>query len=474
MIVKINGVDRTAEIEKSSFVIEWNVSSKIDIARFTYIMTGDKTYTPKVADTVDITKDGVLIWAGQITGHRAGIVGGKGSYKITAKSWEYLLDKKLVAQNYQNQDISQTVRDILSGVSDISEGNIIDTGIVLAGVSFDYVNPSDAIRSLAEYAGYDWWINPDKTLDFVPRGTNTAPFDVNTNNAEDIIDLSLLKDDSQLRNVVYIIGGDYVGNTTTDTLAKGDTQRKRFTLPYVYDKTPVVKLNGVTKTVGVEGLDDPTAFDCLWNRNEKIVAWNTPPASGDVIEVTGEPLLPLIVKMKSSDTSKGEFEHKIVDRTLKTKDAVRRRARAELDAYAKTITEGTFSTYKDGLKAGQKIFVYANELGITGEKYIVQQVKMTTHGNKYRYDIKLANVKAFEIIELMRFLLLKEERVVGGLGDASQTVDTIMILAEQVNVSATEKVRLGYDHTWVWGDYVPTSIDDVKRTPVWGGGATWA
>jgi len=493
MIIKINGTDRTQEIDRESFSLEWNVSSKVDVARFRYNKTAGKSYSPSVTDVVEVYKDGVMIWAGQITEHRASVVGDVGVYEIVAKSWEHLLDKKLVADNYQNQDIAQTVRDILSGIPDISEGNIVDTNIILSGVSFNYVKPSDAIRSLAEYAGFDWWINPDKTLDFVPRGDNRAPFDCRTDDADTIISFSLLKNDSQLRNVIYVIGSDYVGNTTTDTLSRGDGQRKRFTLPYVYDTKPTVKLNGVTQTVGVEGLDDPTQFDCLWNRNEKIIVFPTAPADGATIEVTGDPLLPLLVKMKAPDTSKGEFEHRIIDRSLKTKDAVRRRARAEIDAYSQTITEATFSTYRDGLKAGQKIYVYSSALGISAEKYIIQQVRMTPHGQRWRYDVKLANVKAFEIIELMRLLLLQDERVIGGLGDASETVDTIMTFYEQiqtseqwrvnrgrrhlndtVSMSQVVKVRKNYNRQWVWGDYTPTGIDDPKRVPMWDRGATWA
>ena len=490
MQVKINNIDYTSQIERRGFRFEENITSKVNTLNMQYKLLGSKSYVPKVGDTVESYDGTTKVFAGQIIQVVARVEADVPVYDIQCKDWVNLLDRRLVADSYQAQDLAQTVKDILADyASDITEGDIETTGIVIDDLVFNYARVSDAIRTIAEYAGYDWWVTTDKKLNFKVRGSNSAPFDAD---AENITSLMLTKNDKQLRNVIYVMGGDYVANSTTDTLSQGDGTRLRFTMPYVYDSAPVIKVDGTTKTVGVEGLHT-TGYDCYWNRNEKIVYFPTAPADGAVIEVTGDPLLPLLVKMKSTNQDKGAYEYKVVDKSLKTKDAVRRRAKAELDAYADTIAEATFTTTRSGLRAGQRIYVYNTELGISGEKYIIQQVVATPNTkDNFTYMVKLANVKAFEIIEFMRMLLEIGDRAIGGLGDSTAILDTIMTFAEQVKLNEvltlnasrhtlaegttlTEdiKMRLNYQNTWVYGEYAPTSIDDPKRVPMWDKGALW-
>ncbi|MCK4609461.1 MAG: hypothetical protein KAT71_08260 [Gammaproteobacteria bacterium] len=491
MILKINTIDYTTQISVNGFRYEENITSKVDILNMRYIKTASKTYVPAVGDEVELYDEGVQVFGGEIIQVSCSVVADLPAYDIQVKDWVHTLDRRLVADSYQAQDLAQTVKDILASYApDISEGTIDTTGIVIEDIVFNYARPSDAIRTIAEYAGFDWWITPAKELYFMARGANGAPFDVTTTNVKD---LTLMKNDKQLKNVIYVMGGDYVGASITDTLSKGDGTRVRFPIPYVYDSAPVVKVNAVTQTVGVEGLHT-TGYDCYWNRNEKIISFATAPADPYEIEITGDPLLPLLVKMTAPDLTKGVYEFKIVDRSIKTKDAVRRRARAELDAYASTIAEAQFTTDTAGLRAGQRITVTNDVLGVTAEKYVIQQIIATRHHTgTLKYTVRLANTKAFEIIEFMRMLLEMGDKTVGGLGDSTALLDTIMTLseqvianevysfnrdrhtvAEQVTLGEDIKMRTNYVNTWVWGLYEPTSIDDIKRTPLWSKGAVWA
>ena len=110
-------------------------------------------------------------------------------------------------------------------------------------------------------------------------------------------------------------------------------------------------MDNVVKTVGIEFLDAEGLFDCYWNSNEKVISFPTPPVSGD-IDTTGNPLIPLFVKVKAPNNTDGEFEFKIIDKTLKTEDAVRQRAEVEIETYAKATDTANFITTKKGLEAG--------------------------------------------------------------------------------------------------------------------------
>jgi len=68
------------------------------------------------------------------------------------------------------------------------------------------VYASDVFNKLKELSGFIWRINPDKTLDFMDRSTNAAPWTLNTT---DVLAESENRSggNALYRNFQYIWGG---------------------------------------------------------------------------------------------------------------------------------------------------------------------------------------------------------------------------------------------------------------------------
>ena len=505
IVLTADGNTITSQVRPESFLLETNVTSKVDTLTFTYRKYGSRTYVPAVTDVVSITVDGVKTFEGTIVEIKEK-VDGKDIliFEILVKDYTHLIDQILIAETYENDTVKDIVDDIVAnwlpaGIT----GNNVSTAAdltTLEFIQFDYSRPSDVLSDLAALIGFDWWIDYDKDLHFVAKGTQSSPFNLTDTNAKyKYRSLELIRSEKQVRNKIIVEGGEYVGASTTDKIGTGDGTQKTFNLPYKYDAKPTVTVNAVSQTIGVLYLDDPSSFDALWSQSEKILVWDTAPTDTHAIEVTGLPLIPLLIQLTApgSIAAKGTFEFKITDKTLKTQDAVRKRAEAEIEQYADTIQTGSFETTSSGLAVGQRITINSSVRGIVNEEYVIQQITtmMRTHTTFVHY-VKLSTVKSYEIIEFLRHLLRIGEKTLGIIKDPASVLNIISSL-DVDNVEITEllevnqyKVDLtgvdsvdatdsmlnaGIDDppTWVYGTYAPTSDADRKRPPKYDRGARY-
>lgn len=508
--ITANAVDITAQVRPDSFSREQNITSKIDTCNFVYRKYGTRTYIPVVGHTVNVFDGATKIFSGKIVDITKR-VDGKNIliFEIKCNDWTYVADQKLYVASHTNKTAKFIVDAIVTSLSTLG---ITGTNVAASASSFtiefmqfDYTRVSDALRDIADMIGYDWYIDYDKDLHFFPKGNASGPFNLDDTGGKYIYRSLVLRDsDKQIKNTIYIVGADYVGVSTTDKIGTGDGNQKRFPLPYKYDVKPTLTVAAVSKTLGIDFIDNPASFDALWNFQEKVINFTTAPASG-AIEVTGVPLIPLLLKLTApgSVAAKGIYEFKIVDKTLKTQDAVRKRARAELDAYADSITEAEFDTIESGLIAGHRIAVSSTARGITSTNYVVQQIRTTmrTH-DTFIHHVKLANIKAYEIVEFLRQLLLIGEKTLGVIRDSSTILNLILsldvdvvsvgevldvnggILGHKKNLQNIDVVTpsdtllagsgINSPPTWVYGPYAPVSDLDRNRPPNWDRGALWS
>ena len=171
------------------------------------------------------------------------------TYKILCTDYTFLFDKKLVPETYEDQNVSDIVRDIITRFTDgFTSVNVEDVDHVINFVQFDYARPTDALRDLADLISYDWYVDYEKDIHFFPRGSRFAPFNLaDDNNSYEGKSLKLKKSGKQIKNVVYVIGSDYVGDEVTDKIGEGDGKQKRFNLPYRYDKKTTCKVGQCRK-----------------------------------------------------------------------------------------------------------------------------------------------------------------------------------------------------------------------------------
>jgi hypothetical protein len=495
MIINIAGNNKTSLVDWKTFKIQSVITNQVDTLTFALVVHSDSYYKPDLEDEVIVNDGGTKIFAGNIIKVDEQVEGGKLlSYGIYCQDYSHLMDKKLVFDTYENEEIADIVRDILATYCPgFSDTNVDDTGTTLEYILFNYEQPSKCIQKLAELIGYDWYVDWDKDIHFFNKQIGeAAPFDLDDTGGKYVFDSLMVKeDDSQLRNVVYVRGGEYVGDSREDKVGTGDGVQKSFNLPYRYDATPTVTVGGAAKTVGVDFIDDPLSFDCLWNYQEKVMKFNTAPVAGD-IKVTGLPLIPVLIKAKrgSSVNTYGEVEHVIIDKTLKTKQLARQRAEAEFNDYALPVKNASFITKEAGLKSGQKINIQSSIRHIDNDFTIEKVITtMRTPASGFFYSVEASTGRSLGIINFLQKQIEDTNKKVGVFKQEGEVLDIIVDLEDIDSITISEEIKINdathildletidsviisedllravidSPPTWVFAPYFPINDGDRKR-----------
>lgn len=464
-IKRVSGdLDITRFIDIETFRKEDNLTNEADVCSFSVKKYGSKTYIPVVGDEMEVWYQSSKVFGGTIVKITRRVEGaGIAIYDVTLKDYTQTLDRKLVAKEYTNQSPEAIITDIKNTyLTGFTVNNVAVTGITVEYIYFDYVMPSRALQQLAELIGYDWYVDYDKDIHFFSTvDGEVAPFGVTDSNGNCITgSLEVFEDNSQVRNTIYVRGGEYVGDSRSDKVGVGDAVQKAFPLPYRYDTSPTVTVGGVAKTVGVDYLDSEDSYDCLWNYQEKVIKFKTAPASGDVV-VTGTPMIVVLVKAQdnASILSNGIYEFRVVDKTIKTKAAARRRAQAEMNDYALNLKEASFKTYTAGLRSGMKVNINSAVL-VENKNYIINRVTVTMFDkNTFIYEVSLVSTRTMGIIAYLQKQIADTDRKIGVIKQEGVVIDTISDIQDIDIVTETEELiyaGLNDPPIWVAGPYSPT------------------
>lgn len=105
MTVKVNGTDRTSLIDWRSFSVEQIISSQSDSCKFRYKKYGSRTFEPAINDTIEVIDGSTTIFGGiviKIEEHQPEVK--ITEYRITATSYERLLDRYLATVSYEKDN----------------------------------------------------------------------------------------------------------------------------------------------------------------------------------------------------------------------------------------------------------------------------------------------------------------------------------------------------------------------------------
>jgi len=406
---------------------------------------GDRTFAPAVGDEVVVTDDGVRIFGGHITEidefyNEADYV----SYRVLCSDYTYHMDQKLVVAVYEGMTADAILQDLKDNFlpSDVTIDNV-DCATVIPYVAFKYEHVSDVLRQIAELAGADWYIDYNKDIHFFEQESETAAFDLSDTGGKYVYDsLVVRRDQTQVRTIVYVKGGDYLANTTT-AVFDGNGAQRYFNLPYKMSNLHVT-VTGAAKSVGVDPIDDPLSYDAMHNFQEKTVFFrsdrvprNTSAlAASQKVRIRGNPNLPILVREEDGPsivTFTGR-EYFIQDESIRSKSGARQRALAELAAYKSTIAEAEFDTYESGLHTGQKITVQSTIRGLD-EEYIINKIECTVFGNgdgdacpQLIFHVSLVTTRTFGFTQLLQRLLNKDKKAV--VTDDTQILDRIVQVSD--------------------------------------------
>lgn len=460
LIIQIDGQDRTNRVQYQSLRINDNINQRRDTCVFQIKKAPNQTFVPEVNQEVVILDGATRIFGGIITNVDIKVQSVNHIiYDVNCVDYSFLLDRRLVLDRFRNQTVGFIVDFLLNkyDVEGFTMNNVVGS-TQINSITFNRITFSECLEKLAEVTGYSWYVDYNKDIHFFPRNTELSPFNLtDTSNNYIWESLEVKNDITQLRNAVYIEGGEERGNERTEEFtASGDeTERTYFRLAHKFAELPMVEVNNVVQTVGVEFLNDDSDFDCMWSFQEKYIRFTAgnQPEEDDLVEVTGIPLFPIIVRVQSSVSigQYGLYEYVIRDRTIQSREEAKLRAQSELRAYQNGLVEGGFRTYNKGLRSGQVIGINSN-LRSVNESFVIQKVSFSMRTQDQGvWSITLATLRSVGIIDFMQNLLRNR-----GISEGeSETLLTFIQFEDEAigtDVLVTPFVKTSPPYIWLSDD----------------------
>ena len=437
--ILIATVDKTTSIEYATARVTRALTSQVDTFSFDVIVDNVADWRPSLLDDVKVYEGVTVIFAGTLIETDEEMQGGNMQViHCLAKDYSYDLDRKLVANVYENTTVQAVIENIITNyTTGFTYNNVLAAGAI-DYLAFKYEYPSKCLQQLAELIGYDWYVDENKDIHFFSKSSLPAPFDLTDTNGKYYFDTLKVKSDvKNLRNTIIVRGGTYLGSTITEEQI-ADGNQTTFLWAYKYSNT-VWKKNSVTLSVGIDFINDPTLFDALYNFNEKALKFPlaTKPAASDVLSVTGDPHIPVIVRVKDPTAIAlyGAFEYKVIDKSINSKAGARDRAQAELRGWAAEINEGGFQTKEAGLNVGMVINVQSTIRGLD-QNYIINRIDSSLiNGNEWRHQVSLVTTQTFGMMEFLQRLLIQKDKEIAI--DQNEVVDLVESFFESITMTAT-------------------------------------
>lgn len=384
---------------------------------------------------------------------------GKGShfvYRLEATDYTYVLINKSAQTSYENQTMQYIVQDLIDQYVDAGYGftySGVSVGPTINTIAFNHISLRKCFEKIAEVTGYEWWVDYQKNVFFREKGYTSAPETI-TNTSNNFSDVKVNVDVTQVRNSVVVKGGREETAAPFSQFIIGDTKAREWILREKPKTMNYVKLNTVTKSVGVDILDDDTGHDFMFNYQEKFLratATTTTPIATDTIEVSYYYEVPVIIKLRSASSAlamaaieggDGIHEYTIDDQSIKSKSEARERALKELDEYANPLVNGSFTTRTGLLQAGsyfipgQNVTINLPEWGILVDTpYLVQEVVTTLVEDgtniEYTYVVRFGG-RLLNAVTFLEKMASKEQVVL-----ETEEIDRIEVIAEDITIAET-------------------------------------
>jgi len=448
--IKINAIDRTSLIDWRTFVFNQAITSQIDTLNFVIKRYDTKTFKPSLLDDVEVFEDSTKLFGGKIVRSEEVIDGRLQGFRVSCKDHSHEMDSTLVIKTFENTTVDAIIADI---IATFLPAGFTGTGVTVTTpvnfIAFNYEQPSKVFQQLAELTGADWFVDVDKDIQFFLKNALVSPFDLDDTSGNYVFNsLKINRDVKNLRNTIFVRGGTFSGDLFEEIQeADGVTETFDFGFRYKSVGWFVDRGSGfVAETFGIDNITDPTTVDWNYNFTEKAMklASASIPSAGNKIKITGLPQIPVIIKSRDNVSigTFGEFEHKIIDKSLDSKEGARDRARGELIAWADKINEGSFETRKSGLIAGQSIRVQSTIRGID-ERFVISRVstKFETP-TQLIHQVILITQRTFGMVEFLQKLLIDKDKEIEINPD--EVLDKIESAIESINFA--EAVQSSTDH----------------------------
>lgn len=251
--------------------------------------------------------------------------------------------------------------------------------------NFGYCKVSEALAALAAAASnsgvpYYCMIDQLKQLWFVPY-TTVVNSNIIDGTAQD--NIKVKRTNPSYRNQQIVQGG--VAQTVQQTeTRKGDSNTIAFPMKYDLATVPTVTVNGVTKTVGINGVD--TGKDWYWNKGSNLITQDTSGTkltSSDTLSVTYIGQYPNTVISQNAaqvsaqaaiDGTSGIIEDLTNDDSLNDINSALASASASLTLYGQAGVIVSFDTQVAGYAPGQLVTIDLPWHDIHTDQFLIESV----------------------------------------------------------------------------------------------------
>jgi hypothetical protein len=385
------------DVVKDTLDVELRIEER-SISSVTLVdITGATTFSK--GEPIEIYDDSDdLIFGGvmdSIKEDRVSPSGGK-YHSLQCADWHYLADKRVAVESYATPQTCGYIVDDLFDKYLAAEGVIIgeiQAGPTLPTVTINYARVSDAIDALAEKANFTWYIDENKALYFVARGTTLAPWAVTA--ADMLQNPVMLRGNAKYRNRQYVLGGKAITDPQVETRT-GDGATKSFAMGYPLAKEPTITVAGQPpQTVGIKGID--TVKDWYWSKSdENLIATVAPGAVAVVFTYQGEYEIVALVEDEGAIAAQlaiegagtGIVESVADEPTITDQQSAIDSGLAKLARYSPTGRVIEFVTRRSGLRPGQLATVTHTLYGLAATEMLIESVKFSRQANEFLYTVR--------------------------------------------------------------------------------------
>jgi hypothetical protein len=364
----------------------------------------------EVGQVVEIRDEtGSLIFAGTVDSVEEEIDASKRLRvkRLACVDYTQIADRHLVAYVYKPDEEHPTVSagDVIKDIvarffvyGGVSEG--IDTSPVEERASDRearlqlHARHRQAFDDIAELAGYIWYIDYEKRLHFTPKDRNAAPFGL----TGDLPELAQPEDHARsrelYRNRQIVRAGTALTDERTDTVIAVEADQKLFELSYPVGTASAVTVNGVAKTLGVNGLHE--GRDYYWSYNSNVLTAEVAPGVGAKVTLTYQGLFPILVDeridaeilaRRALEGGTGVYEAIADDPAINVQTVAVQKALAYLRKHGVIPQTIRFETDRPGLRPGQLLPVRVATAGLD-DNYLIESVNMRdVQGAVNRYQV---------------------------------------------------------------------------------------
>ena len=295
---------------------------------------------------------------------------------------------------------SDIIRDINENFFDgegitCSSSDYVMDGIRINELNFNYVPGNEAINTICDISGYNWYLDVDKKLHYFPRTENPAPFNINST-SNNWRSLTVRRSRDKYRNKQYILGS-YGALPFTESFA-GDGYTKTWTVTYPVYNTPTITINGYAASVGVLNVSAST-FGYYWSKESRAITGNSTNnalASTDNIKIAYQGLYPVVAvaddgteinSRKAVEGGSGIYEEVVTSNKSYINAAAIIYGEGILSKYGKELEEVRFETDVDGLQSGQLIEIQIPNNDLNDYYYITQVTAKDVNMATMRYKV---------------------------------------------------------------------------------------